>query len=388
LTKLPLVPICITGMPFSGTSIVARVLRDLGLDLGPDEDLLPEHGKIDDALANRRFARLNEEILAAVGSGWDSPPADPARWAHRPQLESVRQRAAVVCGALAVEEPWGWADTRNALSLPFWREFFPDLRVVVCVRDPHEVASFLEAGGSMSFSEGLALWRSYYSASAELGDDELIVTDYSRFYTEPRAEVERLAETIGLNASRVEIGRVVASLIPNGGPREAVSDDSELPRDIRDLFQTLLEAAASSPSRAKARTGARVATEEEGSAADLREAVATQRLELDHLRLELARRRGHLESIQLQLDVRARSEDELRQVTRGLEEQLLERDDEIASLRADLVRRLDAEDCLQRAVEALEEKLAEVEPTRLWRLGQRYWSLKRSIKGALGRGEP
>jgi hypothetical protein len=388
LTKLPLVPICITGMPFSGTSIVARVLRDLGLDLGPDEDLLPEHGKIDDALANRRFARLNEEILAAVGSGWDSPPADPARWAHRPQLESVRQRAAVVCGALAVEEPWGWADTRNALSLPFWREFFPDLRVVVCVRDPHEVASFLEADGSMSFSEGLALWRSYYSASAELGDDERIVTDYSRFYTEPRAEVERLAESIGLNASRVEVGRVVASVTASGGAPEVISDDSALPPDIYDLFQTLLEAAANAPTREKARAGGRVAAEVEGSAADLREAVATQRLELDHLRLELARRRGHVESIQLQLDVRARSEDELRQVTRGLEEQLLERDDEIASLRADLVRRLDAEDCLQRAVEALEEKLAEVEPTRLWRLGQRYWSLKRSIKGALGRGEP
>ena len=70
-----------------------------------------------------------------------------------------------------------------------------------------------------------------------------------------------------------------------------------------------------------------------------------------------------------------------------LQEQLLERDDEIASLRADLERRLDAEDCLQRAVDALEKKLAAVEPTRLWRLGQRYWSVKRSIKGALGRGQ-
>jgi hypothetical protein len=383
-----LVPICITGMPFSGTSTVARVLRDLGLDLGPDEDLLPEHGKLDDALANRRFVRLNEEILAAVGNGWDSPPADPARWARGPQLESVRQRAAVVCGALAVEEPWGWADTRNSLSLPFWRELFPDLRVVVCVRDPHEVARFLEAGGSMSFSEGLALWRSYYTASAELGDDERIVTDYSRFYTEPRAEVERLAESIGLDASRMGIDRVVASLTPSGGPGHVVSADSELPPDIHDLFQTLLEAAASSPSRVKARSGSRVAAEDEGSAADLREAVATQRLELDHLRLELARRRGRLEAIQVQLDVRARSEDELRQVTQGLEEQLFERDDEIASLREDLVRRLDAEDCLQRAVDALEERLAVVEPTRLWRLGQRYWSLKRSIKGVLGGGKP
>ena len=364
-------------MPFSGTSIVAEVLRDLGLDLGPDEDLLPGHGTIDGSLANRRFARLNEEVLAAVGSGWDSP---------RSELESVRQRAAVICGALGVEEPWGWADTRSAFSLPFWRELFPDLRVVVCVRDPQEVANFLEARGSISLTEGLTLWRSYYSASAELADDERIVTDYSSFYSAPRAQVERLAEGLGLNASRVEIDRAVASLTASGGPAEMAGEDSELPPDIRDLFETLLEAAASSPSRAKARTAARVAVEEQGSADDLREAVAAQRVELDHLRLELARRRGQVEALKGQLDVQAMMDAELRDVIHGVEEQLLERDAEIASLRADLMRRLDAEDCLQRAVDALEDKVAAVETTRLWRLGQRYWSLKRSIGRALRRG--
>ena len=374
-------------MPFSGTSIVARLLRELGLDLGPEEELLPERGKIDDALANRRFARLNEEILAAVGAGWDSPPGDPGHWTQRPQLEPLRQRAAAVTDALAVAEPWGWADPRNSLTLPFWRELFPDLRVVVCVRDPHEVASSLEAGGSISFSEGLELWRSYYSATTELGDDERIVSDYARIHTEPRAEVERLVEGVGLKPSRAEIGRAVAALSASGG-HEAARDDSELPSEVRDLFQTLLEAAATSPRPARTGTGVRIAAEGQATAADLQEAVATQRLELDHLRLELERRRGQIEAVQAQLDVRAMSDAELRDVLHDLQEQLLERDDEIATLRADLERRLDAEDCLQRAVDALEEKLAAVEPTRLWRLGQRYWSLKRSIRGALGRGRP
>ena len=50
-------------MPFSGTSIVARLLRELGLDLGPEEELLPEQGKIDDALAN---------LWPATGGAFDS----------------------------------------------------------------------------------------------------------------------------------------------------------------------------------------------------------------------------------------------------------------------------------------------------------------------------
>lgn len=208
------------------------------------------------------------------------------------------------------------------------------------------------------------------------------MTDYSRFYTAPRAQVERLAESLGLNVPSAEIDRAVASLTASGGPPEVVKDDSELPPEIRDLFEMLLESATSSG------TGARVAVDEQGSAESLREAVASQRAELEHLRLELARRRGQVEAIQLQLDVRTMSENELRQVIHDLHEQLVERDDEIASLRADLMRRLDAEDCLRRAVDALEDKLASVETTRLWRLGKRYWSLKRSIGSAVGRGKP
>jgi chromosome segregation ATPase len=220
-----------------------------------------------------------------------------------------------------------------------------------------------------------------------MADDERIVTDYSRFYTAPRAQVERLVESLGLNVPSAEIDRAVASLTASGAPPEVVNDVSELPPEIRDLFETLLESATSFPRLARAETRARVAADEQGSE-DLPEAVAAQRAELERLRLELARRRGQVEAIQVQLDVRTMSENELRQVIHDLHEQLVERDDEIASLRADLMRRLDAEDCLRRAVDALEDKLASVETTRLWRLGKRYWSLKRSIRSAVGRGKP
>jgi len=66
-----------------------------------------------------------------------------------------------------------------------------------------------------------------------------------------------------------------------------------------------------------------------------------------------------------------------------LEEQLMNRDEEIATLRE---HRLHAEDSLRRAVDALEEKLNAVEPTLLWRLGLRYWSLKQLIRETLRRG--
>jgi len=367
-------------MPHSGILMVARILGDLGLDLGPES---LENGKPADSWLNRRFVRLNEEILDALDASWDRPPANGGRWPDRAQLEPLRQRAAAISDGLALAEPWGWADPRNSLTLPFWRELFPDLRIVVCVRHPHEVASSLEARGSASFSEGLALWRSYYGTSADLGDDERIVTDYARYYEEPRAEVERLAEAVELEPSRADIRRAVAALIARNRV-DVRRDDTELPPDVRDLYRTLLEAASAPAARhqMKRSSVAFLGPPVREPVGDQRDATAAQRLEIESLRLELERRRGYSEALQTQLDVQTASDAELRDVIRGLEEQLLERDEEIAALRR-------GEDSLRRLVEAQQEKfsaIAAVEQTRLWRLGRRYWWLKQSIRQTLMRG--
>ncbi len=383
-------------MPYSGISMVARILGNLGLDLGPEGEQPMENGKPVDSSGNRRFVRLNEEILDALDAAWDSPPNDSGRWPHRPQLEALRQRAAVISDGLALAEPWGWADPRNSLTLPFWRELFPDLRIVVCVRHPHEVASSLQARGSTSFSEGLALWGAYYGTSADLGDDERIVTDYARYYEEPRAEVERLAEAMELKPSRAEIRRAVAALVAHNRV-DVRRDDTELPPDVRDLYRTLLEAASAPARHQTKRSGvAFLGPPVREPVGDLQDAIAAQRLELEDLRLELVRRRGYLEALQTQLDVQAASDAELRDVIRGLEEQLLERDEEIAALRREIESRIQTEetlrrgeDSLRRAVQAHQDKfavIAAVEQTRLWRLGQRYWWLKESIRQALKRG--
>jgi hypothetical protein len=380
-------PICIAGVPFSGVSMVARILDGLGVDVGPQENLLGENGSSGDFWGDRRFARLNEAILDAVGAAWDVPPTGVGRWAEHPQLEPLRKQAKDVADSLALTEPWAWADPRNALTLPFWRSLYPDLQVVVCIRHPHEVAKSLEAHGSTPFSEGLALWGSYYSAvaAAAVGD---LVTNSDRLLEEPTAEVERLVNAVGLSPSRAEIKRAVGALAARDGG-EMPSDSLELPPDIDELYRTLLEAASSSRGDSKPAATRSTTTARRGPAAsDLRDVVAAQRVELENLRLELIRKRGYLEALQAQLDVRTSSDLDLGQVIYSLEKQLLERDEEIAALRE---QRIDAETHLRAAIDGLEEKLARlagVQSTRLWRLGQQYWALKRSVRRALKRETP
>src|SRR6266496_1220905 len=109
----------------------------------------------------------------------------------------------------------------------------------------------------------------------------------------------------------------------------------------------------------------------------LRETLATQESELEKLRLELARRTGHIEALETQLKVRSRWDEDLRQIAENLDAQLLERDREIAelrrieqSLREELTWRRETEESLRQSeesfrqeIEAVQQRLTTVETT-------------------------
>jgi hypothetical protein len=378
------VPVCIAGMPYSGMALVSQLLGGLGLDLGPtNNDLLSPDGE-------GRFSQLNDEILHAVDAAWNSPPPRGSDWVRAAQLEPLRRSAATQADVLGLSEPWGWADPRNSLTLPFWRELFPDLHLLVCVRDPREVADSLQTAGAISSHQALSLWEEYYGA-LELAKETCAITHYDSYRNDPKAELERLARGLGLDSSRVAIARAAAGLkLPTNTVDVA---DGTFPRRLRDLHDRLREAAKSplpdapAPGSQPSRRG------------DLSEPLEAQRRELEHLRLELARARGHIDALRAELEVRSLEPADLRDVALGLEQQLVERDEELERFRQ-AVREGDAWRREMEAVErrteaarreaeewvdALREELELLKSTRLWSLGHRYWTLKERLRQMLGR---
>src|SRR5918994_5655575 len=72
--------VCVLGMHRSGTSLVAGVLRQLGVDLGPDEEFLPPDPNNQSGYFELADAvEINNEILAHYGGGRDDPPGAPPR---------------------------------------------------------------------------------------------------------------------------------------------------------------------------------------------------------------------------------------------------------------------------------------------------------------------
>src|SRR4051794_34893899 len=152
-------PVAIVGMHRSGTSMVARLLQQAGLNLGNEANLMrPAEENPEGFYEHLQFVRLNNEVLNIAGAGWDCPPPAGFNWDDT-ALDSIRAQARHVAIPLEERLPWGWKDPRTSLTLPFWRSAFGPLQVVAVVRNPLEVVTSLHRRNGFSIALGLTLWQ-------------------------------------------------------------------------------------------------------------------------------------------------------------------------------------------------------------------------------------
>ena len=154
-------PVAIVGMHRSGTSMVAKLLMNAGLFLGPEEDLMPPAEENPEGFFEHLdFVRLNDEVLNAAGAGWDCPPPAGIDWT-RAEFDPYRDRARRLAAKLSGEGRWGWKDPRSSVDLPFWRSALGPLQTIVVVRNPLEVVTSLHRRNGFSIALSLTLWRIY-----------------------------------------------------------------------------------------------------------------------------------------------------------------------------------------------------------------------------------
>jgi Sulfotransferase family len=208
-------PVAIAGMHRSGSSLVARLLHLCGLDLGPEDRLMPAANDNPEGFwESLPFVHINDCVIGEFGGWWDRPSQPLPGWECAPLLDCRREQARDLPGQLGLTEPWGWKDPRNSLTIPFWLNIWPDLRVVVCVRNPLEVANSLLQRDRFPFGKSLKLWHEYYQRLVNSAPTSaLIVTHFDSFFIDPIAELTRLVEFLRLPADRGQIASACAAVV-------------------------------------------------------------------------------------------------------------------------------------------------------------------------------
>jgi len=145
----------ISGMHRSGTSMVANLLHLSGLYLGEEAELIPPDPT--NPLGHwesLRFVEINNQILRSLGGRWYLPPSVSEGWTMSEELTHLRERAELLVKEFCGHEHWGWKDPRSSLTLPFWTGLLPELKVVICLRNPLEVVLSLRRRPVFKYSGG------------------------------------------------------------------------------------------------------------------------------------------------------------------------------------------------------------------------------------------
>jgi hypothetical protein len=240
----------------SGTSMLGRLLEELGLFAGTQKD------ENNEALF---FQEINTWLLAQSGARWDMPAASAYLWKHEkalPWIESYieslihsprsikflgLQRYAAG-GMKSLDSPWGWKDPRNTFTLPMWLRIFPQAKVVSIERNGVDVAQSLRVreiaeldraasaytkykrlvflrpkGGGFGASPrcafldgGFALWKEYVEQARamieQLPANRSLALRYEDVLENPLEYLRESAEFCGLDVSDQRLREVVAGI--------------------------------------------------------------------------------------------------------------------------------------------------------------------------------
>lgn len=219
----------------SGTSMLAEMLKELGVNMGwssgPNGESAFFHG-------------LNVAVERALNAGWDSPEnyawlsACPGKRGEL--LAWLKKRAEGPgsgfyfsrLGPLAfrrissIDGPWGWKDPRNTFTFDLWREIFPGAKVMHIIRNGVDVAASLRkretenpprlfsvysSFRACSLEGGFSLWKTYVEKARSIvpdnGEKDILHLRYEDFLSAPAGRLGEILDFAGAATPRGAIER-------------------------------------------------------------------------------------------------------------------------------------------------------------------------------------
>lgn len=209
-------PVVVLGMHRCGTSLTARILNLLGLDLGKEEGFLePAEDNPLGFWEQAELTAVSDAVLEVFGGKWWRPPELPTGWERQADVAALAERArdALQQAGFRESRPWGWKDPRLSLTLPFWLDLISEPHCVICLRSPGEVVSSLleREPATHTPHRAAALWLTYVIKALESTQDlARTLVFYDDLIERPTEVATRLAAFVG-RESAVEaetLGRI------------------------------------------------------------------------------------------------------------------------------------------------------------------------------------
>ncbi len=197
-------PFAILGTGRSGTSMIARMLNLCGLYMGEQDGLWdPRHGLELNPTGFWEQAEIHElmdRLFAHFGATWENPPLLSDGWEYDTTIESFFLEAQeMVARIFGGHEQWAWKLPMATPAVAFWQRVIPNLKFIICVRNPLDFAHSLGQHISVSRSHLFAMWQYYnYHILTATKPEDRIVTFYEDYFPCYQAGLTSVLDFVGL----------------------------------------------------------------------------------------------------------------------------------------------------------------------------------------------
>ena len=187
--------ICILGMHRSNTSMVTRLLNICGAYIGEEKDLYSS--KSDNPTGHWEHLEvidINNKILKKFHGEWDIIPHFSDDWEKEKDLDDLKDRAKRFIKTMdSKSDVWVIKDPRMCLTLPFWNSLIPDMKLIITIRNPYDIAESLKKRNKMDIEIGLSLWQNYWSQmiNSVIRKDK-IFTLHTDFFKDWKKEIKKI----------------------------------------------------------------------------------------------------------------------------------------------------------------------------------------------------
>jgi hypothetical protein len=202
--------IIVLGMHRSGTSTIARILAELGVNMG--DQLLGAtssnpYGHYEDA----EFFELNNRIFTDLGVDWNRPPTSETLGKVSAELKEEARALITAKSGL-----WGMKEPKTCFTIRIFGDFLTNPYFIVITRKAEDIAKSLNVRNGMELTEGVALTDSYNQAISEylggLDSDRILRLNYEELIDEPYKNIHKVVSFLNIRISEPTIRKLKTSL--------------------------------------------------------------------------------------------------------------------------------------------------------------------------------